>query len=198
MSAGMGNSAIPLSIDPMPRSSRFFRLLADRSLRFKLILAFLVVTALSISAVAYFTSRATQMALTREVGDSIRSLAVLKAQSIGDLLTRQIDTLQSFGLSKVVQDGIEQASNSYTGDPSAIHAEIDKLDQQWRAAGDSDSLVQDRINSTVSSELREYRDTFPDNVEVFVTDKYGALVGASDRTSDYNQADEEWWQVAYN
>ena len=50
----------------------------------------------------------------------------------------------------------------------------------------------------LSSELREYRETFPENVEVFVTDKYGALFASTNRTSDYYQADEEWWQTAYN
>ena len=194
----MSNSAIPLSIDPLAKSGRFFRVFADRSLRFKLILAFLVVTVLSIGAVAYFTNRATQTALTKGVADSIHSQAVLKAQAIGDLLMRQIDTIQSFALSKVVQDGVEQASQSYTGDQKSIHAAIAKLDQQWRAAGDSDALVQDRINSTIASELSEFRDTFPDNLEVFVTDKYGALVAASNRISTYDQAGEKWWQAAYN
>ena len=31
-----------------------------------------------------------------------------------------------------------------------------------------------------------------------MTDRYGALVGTTDVTSDYYQADEEWWQEAYN
>ena len=31
-----------------------------------------------------------------------------------------------------------------------------------------------------------------------MTDKYGALVGASDRTSAYDQSGEQWWQAAYN
>ena len=113
MSAGTSNSAIPLGNDPIARSGRFVRLFADRSLRFKLILAFLVVTVLSIGAVAYFTSRATQTALTKGVGDSIHSQAVLKAQAIGDLLMRQIDTIQSFALSMLVnyvRTGTEQVT----------------------------------------------------------------------------------------
>jgi methyl-accepting chemotaxis protein len=35
-------------------------------------------------------------------------------------------------------------------------------------------------------------------VEVFVTDKFGGLVAATNRTSDYYQADEIWWQTAWN
>src|SRR5207249_2780667 len=86
----------------------------------------------------------------------------------------------------------------YTGDAAAIRAEIDRRDQTWRAAADTDPLIQDRLNGTIASELSEYHDTFPDNTEVLATDKYGALVGASVRTSNYNQAGESWWQAAYN
>ena len=32
--------------------------------------------------------------------------------------------------------------------------------------------------------------------EMFVTNKYGANVGQTQKTSDYYQADEEWWQKA--
>jgi methyl-accepting chemotaxis protein len=194
----MSNLASYSNIEPTAASRRIFHLLSDRSLRVKLILAFLAVTALSVGAVAYFTSRATQTELTKGVGDSLHNLARIKAQSIGELLTRQIDTLQAFGLSKVVQDKVEETSNHYTGDQAAIRAEIDRHEQQWQAASDTDPFVQDYLNNTIASELREYRDTFPANVEVLVTDKYGALVGTSNRTSTFNQADQGWWQAAYN
>jgi PAS domain S-box len=34
--------------------------------------------------------------------------------------------------------------------------------------------------------------------EIFLTDLYGGLVAASNKTSDFYQADEKWWQYAYN
>ena len=39
---------------------------------------------------------------------------------------------------------------------------------------------------------------FPDEVEVFITDVQGLIVGLSERTGDYLQADEGWWIEAYN
>ena len=39
---------------------------------------------------------------------------------------------------------------------------------------------------------------FPEHLEVFVTDKYGVSIAASDRITDYYQADEEWWKTVYN
>ncbi|MEK7227162.1 MAG: cache domain-containing protein, partial [Bacteroidota bacterium] len=34
--------------------------------------------------------------------------------------------------------------------------------------------------------------------DIFITDRYGALAATTDKTSDYFQADEEWWQRSYN
>jgi hypothetical protein len=54
-------------IEAPTRSLNPLQLLADRSLRTKLILAFLGVTALSVGAVAFFAIRTMQVALTTEV-----------------------------------------------------------------------------------------------------------------------------------
>jgi hypothetical protein len=185
-------------IETPARSHNPLQLFANRSLRAKLILAFLAITALSVGGVSFFTNRATQDTLTTQVSANLHGLAETRAQTVGNLIDKQVDLLESFGLSKVVQDGVEAVFAGYTGDPAAIRAGIEKLDKQWVAAADTDPLIQTHLNSEIASELKEYRDTFPDNVEVVVTDKFGALVAATDRTSDYNQAGAEWWRGAYN
>jgi GAF domain-containing protein/HAMP domain-containing protein len=168
----------------------------------KLIVAFLTVSVVSIGAVSVFTDRTIRSSLTEQAGADLRDFAGLQALAIGDVLDQQVDSLQSFSLSKIIQDRVEATSAGYTGDPATIEAELQALDRQWRAAGaannDADPLVQARLNNEIASELREYRSLFPENVEVFVTDRYGALLGATNRTSDYYQADEDWWRAAFN
>jgi methyl-accepting chemotaxis protein len=188
----------PVAGEPNLPSRNAFSLIADRSLRFKLILASLFITALSISAVAFFANSATQAELTDSVGQHLDGLAALEAQGTGALLTREIDNLQAFALSKIVQDIVEEAGTTYTGDVSAIRAEIAQRDREWRAAADADPAIQERITNIVSGELREYRDAFPANVEVLVTDKYGALVSATNRVELFDQAGQPWWQTAYH
>ena len=174
------------------------------SLRAKLIVAFVGVTVLAVGAVAFVNDRTARADLTRVVGANLKSLAASQGLAIGEALARQVDLLQSFGLSNLVQDTVEAASASYAarGDPAAIQAQLETLDQQWRAADAANDnthpLVSIVLHNEVASELNEYRATFPENVEVFVTDKYGANVAATNRTSDYYQADEGWWQAAYN
>jgi signal transduction histidine kinase len=62
--------------------------------------------------------------------------------------------------------------------------------------------MQEIIGNQMSQELRKrmefYYGRYGYNVcgEIFLTNKYGAAIAATDKTSDYRQDDEEWWQVA--
>ncbi len=177
----------------LPRGGLF----ADLPLRFKLMLMFLILSALSSMAVALFSDRTSSQELTSSAGETLHTTATQAGISVGNLLNRQIGLMQSFALSQVVQDGAAKANASYAAGTN-IQATVEALDKQWIAAKDTDALIQDHLTNQVAGELQEFRSTFPDNVEVFVTDKYGALLASTNRTSDYYQADEDWWQKAFN
>jgi HAMP domain-containing protein len=81
---------------------------------------------------------------------------------------------------------------------------IDNRDAEWRAAADDANtpFIQEILKSRVSRDLKALRDklnqgygyvVFP---EIFITDRYGANAAQTNRTSDYRQNDEEWWQQA--
>ncbi|MBU0530413.1 MAG: HAMP domain-containing protein, partial [Nanoarchaeota archaeon] len=64
------------------------------------------------------------------------------------------------------------------------------------------SFMQEILDNELSNELKEkiefYEETYGYKLygEIFVTNKYGANVAQTGKTSDYYQADEEWWQIA--
>lgn len=168
----------------------------------KFFIIFLVITLASAGAIAYITQRSTTQALTRNVGNSISSVANSQAQAIGEQLGRQADLLYSLSINKDIVDALKRANVSYTGDEAAIQDEIALLDEQWTSAvatgNKYNPLLQARLNNETARQLKEYKRTYIDQAEIFVTDRYGALFATTDVTSDYNQADEEWWQRAYN
>jgi len=171
-------------------------------IRIKLMTGITLLVIVSVGVLALINYYNSQRTLTASAGTALKSVVDSQATAIGNTLYQEVHSLQSFSLSKVVQDKAEQVNASYGKDQAANLEQIQLLDKQWRAAdtanNDNDPLVSPVLNNEVSSELREFRGTFPENVEVFVTDKYGANIAATNRTSDYYQADEEWWQVAYN
>jgi signal transduction histidine kinase len=187
----------------VPPTNKFirspFRSLADLSLRTKLVLAFLVVTSFSIATVALFKNYATTIELTNHIGQNLKSHAHTLALSVGNLLNQEVDTLRAFSLSKNIADAAAVASRAYaTMDRAKITADLLDIDRRWLTAGNDTPIVQQFVNNATAAELRRYREQFAGNVEVFVTDQYGALVAATNRTSDFYQADEEWWQKAWN
>ncbi len=176
--------------------------LINLNLRSKLITAFLLVSVLAGGLIAFTANRTTSQALTDEVGNNLQRLADTQALAVGDLLARQTDALQSLSLNRSLREfSADQNANylnTFGGDQEAILASILEIDEEWVSVGEDDLLIRRRLFSTAASELQTFRNLFPDQVEVFFTDEYGGLAAATDRTSDYYQADEEWWQIAYN
>jgi GAF domain-containing protein len=168
------------------------------SLRAKLIWAFLGMTILSVGVVALVVNQVIRVGLTNQVGQNLHALSEVKAQQIGDLLDEQEKTLKTFALSPTFRDALEVTSAPITGDDAAFQAQLQEFDQQWDVLVDNDPVVLSVLSHTTSRNLREFQQNFPNFIEVFVTNQYGQLVGATQRTADYSYAGEAWWQSAYN
>ncbi|PWV95737.1 hypothetical protein DFR52_1081 [Hoeflea marina] len=83
---------------------------------------------------------------------------------------------------------------------SITQADIDKLDQDWRAQATAGSkpMVDAVLGNALSKFLSEKKAASGDMItEVFVTDAHGLNVGQSDVTSDYWQGDEAKWQKTF-
>ena len=177
---------------------RQFRVL---SLANKLVLVFIFLTLLGTSVLSNFNTANTSRILTDNIGQSLKSQADAQARLIGDLLQREVTSVRALATNPVLRNRVDQANWAYHGDEAAIQAEITQLDQEWITAvskGETIPLMTNRLENIAASKLEEFQIISQDNVEIFVTDRYGAVVGASQITSDYAQADERWWQEAYN
>ncbi|GAF68386.1 unnamed protein product, partial [marine sediment metagenome] len=80
----------------------------------------------------------------------------------------------------------------------------DEKDRAWRDAGKEDltPFIKELINNKLSERLKIrtdfYKEKYKHSVfsEIFVTNKYGANIAQTGKTTDYYQADEKWWQMA--
>ena len=121
-------------------------------------------------------------------------------QSAEEAVNGSVKALQSLALSPSLVVAVQDANATYTGkSPEAIDADIAKQDKSWV---DKDAAIEPLVleiqNNELSSSLKSFVKTFPEEVEVFVTDIHGLNVAMTDRTGDYLQADESWWKKAYN
>ena len=69
-------------------------------------------------------------------------------------------------------------------------------DRQWQAGG-MDDLVKTLLTNACAKGLLAFQEAHDGYAEIFVADAQGLVVGATNRTSDYYQADEDWWGQGY-
>jgi putative methionine-R-sulfoxide reductase with GAF domain len=162
----------------------------------KLIVAFAAIAIMVGGITGTTSSRSFRISLTEEIGNKLAEFANTRGTEIGAALDRELNILKTLALSEHIQNAAWTANLTHLS-----QADIDRLDQQWRAADkantNADELVSGVLYNEISAELRGFRRQFDQHVEVFLTGTQGFSIASNNRTSDYYQADEEWWQTAY-
>ena len=171
---------------------------ADLAVRAKVILIFIMVSVLSVGLVTATAYLAIRSNLEKVVGQGLKDDVELRAQMFGNELGKQLHLMQGFVLGETIENAAATASHLRSGNPALIEAELQRQQLAWEAAGDTDPLVQDVLNSTATPELYDFLQRFPTYTNLLLTDKYGATLAATARPSNYYQGAQDWWQAAYN
>src|SRR5262245_49534483 len=190
----MSQSTLPPSTDRSRRGLR--QVFADLPITVKLVLCFLVLTGLAVCGLVFFSDRIIRPQLAEDIGANLKSEARSQALIVGDVLANRVETLRAF--SHGIAAEVESSNSAYSSDLSATQSQIRGLNQQWQVVADTDPLVQSRLTNAVAAKLRAFGQSFPDYSELLVTDRYGALIGATDRPPQYAFASETWWQAAWS
>jgi signal transduction histidine kinase len=97
------------------------------------------------------------------------------------------------------RDMVKEADLKYKDmGPKDMAAYFESMDKKWVLADKKDPALWGYMNNRVSVAMRDIAATRSGIAEIFITDRYGGLVATSGKTSDFYQADEEWWQKAFN
>lgn len=166
------------------------------TLRTKMLITFITLSILSIGVAGFAINRIITNELTNSVSQQLTNVANNASDSINNQLKSEINLMQTLASDYALRSRLTQRT------PISDLTELENLDQQWRNAvstnSTSDRLIVSVLQNQSAESLREFKTEFPSHAEVFVTDVYGANIASTDITSDYFQADEEWWQKAYN
>ena len=114
------------------------------------------------------------------------------AQTTQKTLDREGAKLRAWGLDKTLVALVKDQNNK-----RVPLAQLKTLDEQW-AAGRNDELVRRIITGPCSDYLRKLASANAAYGETFLMDNQGALVCATQKTTDYYQGDELKWQRAFN
>src|SRR3989337_2599467 len=86
------------------------------------------------------------------------------------------------------------------GRVSNVQGYIDDKDRKWKATRSEEitpfmqTILNNELSQQLSNRIRFYEEIYSHKVygEVFITNKYGANIAQTGKTSDYRQDDEEW------
>ncbi|NNJ10181.1 HAMP domain-containing protein [Chloroflexales bacterium ZM16-3] len=166
-----------------------------KSLSLKLILAFLLVAAVAIAAVSLIQTMQVGKALIDDSGQLLHTRAEAEARLVGSILDTQILRLRGIALNSNLHQAAIRQDAGYASDKAAAD-QISAYDARWPTANANDPLITGVLVSPIAAELRAQARLDQNIAELMLTDRHGALVAASSITTDYGQADEEWWQRA--
>lgn len=168
----------------------------------KLTLAFLGV-ALLIGVAGYISLDTGREALQESIGESSISLAAGTLSNIDRAIYNKIEEFQIYAGNSEVQKVAKESNEEFEKLDDIQHF-IEQKDKEWTSVPEKTvtDFMWELANNEPAEELKRrlkfYEEKYGYKVfgEVFITNKYGANVAQTGKTSDYNQADEEWWQIA--
>lgn len=168
----------------------------------RLILGFLTISLL-LAVFGYAAMSVSRRALERSIGEGSVVLAQIAIRKIDHEIFNKAELFESFLDNAILQQALI-SSNKEFSQMADVARYIARIDQEWvQAPADSpSSAIIKTINNDLARELKntqrfyEHKYRYKVVGEMFITNKYGAIVAATGRTTDYNQADEFWWQEA--
>ena len=128
--------------------------------------------------------------------EEIKEERVTFSGKIKDVLNEKIDLVTKSIAEAPRIIGLVRESNIKNEDISL--SEIKKLDERWISTEGLDEFIRGFLTNEGSEILVEFQNANDGYPEIFITDAKGLNVAMTNKTSDYYQADEEWWVSAYN
>jgi len=129
-------------------------------------------------------------------GQMYRALAAQQARHLVSVLEAQADLGNAINSLPGIADFLEQAN---TVSP-LNDQQIGRIEATWPALDPEKDrgLLATILGNKLSTHWKSVRRNDPRFSEVMITDRSGRLVAATGKTSDYFQADEDWWKNCYD
>ena len=179
--------------------------IAAVSIRTRLLLGYFGVIVILMASGALIIDRMSgelEVAVRRDA----QALAVALREKVGQALDARIEAIHGLaGTSFSLQRAIAASNAEFAarGTKEEVEASILAADKEWQDANEPTPLMLSLLDNDVSKALRRVMEFFRTRAgqlvfaEIFVTNRWGANVGQTGRTTDYLQSDEDFWKAAW-
>ncbi|MBC8206865.1 MAG: hypothetical protein ISR85_02575 [Kiritimatiellales bacterium] len=73
--------------------------------------------------------------------------------------------------------------------------DVQQVESRWSLPLETNEVLRSILSNPLSEYLCAFRRVNPEFAEILMTDRHGRLIGATNPTTDYWQADEGWWKT---
>ena len=134
-----------------------------------------------------------------KIGEEFQNMAVHAAEQKSILLSSNIDVFRTLAIFPASRDFLKSASELTEDIPEPeFETQIDLIESTWSSLSDSSPPLDKILTNRLAKIFQKFAHSHPLFKEIFATDYRGVLVASTNKTSDYWQADEDWWQKSYD
>lgn len=87
------------------------------------------------------------------------------------------------------------ASDAGDADPQGVRQQLAATERAWPGLAEDDEPLKSLLADPASLSLAEFLGGNPAVAELILTDRFGRLIAATRKTSDFDQSDEAWWST---
>jgi hypothetical protein len=165
---------------------------ASPRINIRVFTALLIVGLLMLTAASAFVLGIGAWRLRSAYGANLAGVADQAVAAVDAYVFRRIIDASIFAKIPDIRDA------AVSGNKQPFDATVVRdLDRQWTTAAGVPESLKGLFATRASSFLAEVSTDDAVYRELFVTDRFGRVVAASHKISDYYQADEEWWKQAF-
>lgn len=135
--------------------------------------------------------------LVAEHGERHRMESAALAAAVGQATNAEAEKLRAWlGSEPELNVFAAQKSQELKSLSSTQAAEqIRHLDEIWESLPPTDPVMTAVLHNDASSALASYQSAHHQVAEIILADSMGRVVAATEKSTDYNQLDESWWQA---
>lgn len=111
------------------------------------------------------------------------------------LIAKKLRAVESLMKKQIIVQAVSKANEK---NKLLTKADILKLDSDWQNTKEENDFIKQFLENDAAKELILFQEENPGFKEVFVSDKTGLNVAQTNKTSDFYQADEEWWMKGFD
>ncbi|MBU8911466.1 MAG: HAMP domain-containing protein, partial [Desulfobacterales bacterium] len=130
-----------------------------------------------------------------------KSIATEISDDIDHLLLEKVKTAMTLANTPVIKQALEKSIVSYAGLPDEKRKEsIKLLNEQWKSTKDpDDNFILKFTDNKISHFLKNQQKLLTGEYgEIFLTNKFGALVASTSKLSTFAHGHKYWWLGSYN